>query len=114
MNESILTSIKGDLGLTETQQEFDSQIIGHINTALMILNQNGVGPDEGFMITNEMATWEDFIGGSMNNMVSVRTYVYLSVKLDFDPPENGSLLAAMQARKTELEWRLNVQAETNI
>lgn len=114
MNESILTSIKRDLGLTETQTEFDGPVISAINTALMVLGQNGVGPDDGFMVSNEMETWEDFIGGSPTNLIGVKTYVYLSVKLDFDPPENGSLLAAMQARKQELEWRLNVQAETNI
>lgn len=114
MNDSILTSIKKDLGLTETQTEFNSTIIGHINTALMVLSQNGIGPKEGFMISNEMSTWGEFLGDSMTNLIAVKTYVYLSVKLDFDPPENGSLLAAMQARKTELEWRLNVQAETNI
>lgn len=114
MNDSILTSIKKDLGLTETQTEFNSTIIGHINTALMVLNQNGVGPSVGLMITNEMTTWGELIGEHSVNMAAVKTYVYLSVKLDFDPPENGSLLAAMQARKTELEWRLNVQAETNI
>lgn len=114
MVDSILTSIKKDLGITEEQKDFDSTIITHINTALMVLNQNGVGPEEGFFVSSEMETWGDFIGDSANNMIAVKTYVYLSVKLDFDPPENGSLLAAMQSRKTELEWRLNVQAETNI
>ena len=114
MTDNILTSIKLDLGITDTQTEYNSQIKSHINTALMILNQNGIGPEEGFMVSTEMETWEDFIGNSPNNLIAVKTYVYLSVKLDFDPPENGSLLAAMQARKTELEWRLNVQAETNI
>lgn len=113
MNDSILTSIKKDLGLTEAQKEFDSTVIGHINTALMVLNQNGVGPAGGLMISNEMTTWGEFIGDSTINLAAVKTYVYLSVKLDFDPPENGSLLAAMQARHKELEWRLNVQAETN-
>lgn len=114
MTDSILTSIKKDLGLTEEQKEFDSQIINAINTALMVLGQNGVGPESGFTISNEMETWGEFIGDSANNMMAVKTYVYLSVKLDFDPPENGGLLAAMQARHRELEWRLNVQAETNI
>lgn len=114
MTSSILTSIKKDLGLTETQTEFDSTILEHINTALMILGQNGVGPVEGFMVASEMETWGEFIGDSAINLIAVKTYVYLSVKLDFDPPENGSLLAAMQARHKELEWRLNVQAETNI
>lgn len=114
MNSSILTSIKQNLGLTEEQKEFDSPIIDHINTALMVLNQNGVGPTAGLMISDEITTWDDFIGSSPINLAAVKTYVYLSVKLDFDPPENGSLLAAMQARHKELEWRLNVQAETEI
>lgn len=114
MTGSILTSIKKDLGLTEEQTEFDSTIIGHINTALMVLTQNGVGPEEGFMISDEMSTWNDFIGDSATNLIAVKTYVYHSVKLDFDPPENGTLIAAMQTRLKELEWRLNVQAETNI
>jgi hypothetical protein len=112
MIESILTSIKKDLGLTKEDESFDPEIVQHINSALFVLNQNGVGPDEGFSITGSAETWTDFIGDAPNNMEAVKTYVYLSVKLDFDPPEGSARLAAMERRKQEYEWRLNIQAET--
>lgn len=39
MDDSILISIKKSLGITKTCTDFDEDIIMHINTVLMILNQ---------------------------------------------------------------------------
>lgn len=114
MIDSILTSIKKDLGIEKADTQFDPEITSAINTALMVLNQNGVGPSEGLIVTGESETWDDLIGGEGNNMQAVKTYIYLSVKLDFDPPDSGPRIEAMKRRKDELEWRLNTQAETNI
>ena len=44
MEESILTSIKKLLGITEDYEQFDTDIIIHINSVFMILTQIGVGP----------------------------------------------------------------------
>lgn len=108
--ESILTSIKKLLGITEDYEHFDADIIMHINSVFMILNQLGVGPKEGFSISDETATWNDYLPDT-TNLEAVKSYIHLKVKLLFDPPLSSSVMESMQHMISELEWRLNVQAE---
>lgn len=110
-DESILISIKKLLGITADYTNFDADIIMHINTVFVTLNQLGVGPDEGFMIADDKAVWTDFIGDN-KKLNSVITYVYLKVKLVFDPPLNSSVMEANKQMINELEWRINVEAES--
>lgn len=109
--ESILTSIKKLLGITEEYEHFDNDIIMHINSVFMILTQLGVGPSEGFSISDKTATWYDFIP-SGTNLEGVKSYVYLKVRLLFDPPQASGVMDAIKNQIGELEWRLNVEAET--
>lgn len=111
MNESILTSIKKLLGVDESYEHFDIDIILHINSVFMILQQLGVGPAKGFSICDETAVWSDFIQ-SETNLEAVKTYTYLKVKLVFDPPLSSAVMEAMKTMISELEWRLNVAAES--
>lgn len=109
--ESILTSIKKLLLIPEEYTHFDADIIMHINTVFMTLTQLGVGPSEGFYIEDATAEWMDFIP-DLNKLQAVKTYMYLKVKLVFDPSSVGSsTLAAYERQIQELEWRLNVAAE---
>ena len=108
--ESILTSIKKLLGIDEEYTQFDSDIIMHINSVFLNLTQLGVGPSEGFLIEDDTATWDDFIGDS-NQLQAVKSYVYLKVKLLFDPPLSSSVIESMNRMIAELEWRLNVAVE---
>lgn len=108
--ESILTSIKKLLGITEEYVHFDNDIIMHINSVLTILTQLGVGPSSGFMIEDDSAYWIDFIGDSAE-LQSVKTYVYLKVKLLFDPPLSSAVMESMNRMISEFEWRLNVSAD---
>ena len=105
--ESILTSIKKLLGIEEEYTQFDNDIIMHINSVFLNLTQLGVGPAEGFLIEDDTATWEDFIGDS-NQLQAVKSYMYLKVKLLFDPPLSSSVIESMNRMIAELEWRLNV------
>lgn len=111
MDESILTSIKKLLGPDENYTAFDKDIIMHINSVFMVLNQLGVGPDECFMIEDDSATWADFLKDS-KDLNAVITYIYLKVKLVFDPPLSSAVMEANKQTINELEWRLNVQAES--
>ena len=111
MTDSILTSIKKLLGMTEDYTSFDTDIIIHINTALMVLNQLGVGPSEGFRITDANDAWDDYIEED-DDLEAVKTYIYLKVKLVFDPPTNGAVMEALKQSIAEYEWRLNVKAES--
>lgn len=111
--ESILKSIKKLLGISDDETNFDSDIIMHINSAFATLNQLGVGPSKCFEIIDDTALWSNFIEDepSFNN---VKTYVYLKVRLVFDPPMSSSVLSAMERQISELEWRLNVNASTEL
>ena len=109
--ESILTSIKKLLGITEEYDQFDPDIIMHINSVFMILTQLGVGPAEGFSIEDDTAVWTDFIQDA-KKLESVKTYIYLKVKLLFDPPLSSAVIESMNRLINELEWRLNVAAES--
>lgn len=108
--ESILTSIKKLLGIAEEYEHFDADIIMHINSVFSILTQLGVGPSEGFSISDKFATWDDFIQNDPK-MEMIKTYVYMKVKILFDPPSSSALLEATNRSISEFEWRLNVAVE---
>ena len=110
METSILTSIKKMLGVAEDYTEFDEDIITHINSVFLNLTQLGVGPEEGFMIDDDTAVWEDFIDDSIQ-LQAVKTYMYLKVKLLFDPPLSSSVTESFTRMIAELEWRLNVAVD---
>lgn len=108
--ESILTSIKKLLGIEECYTHFDSDIIMHINSVFSILTQLGVGPPEGFSITDASATWSDFLGDDPK-LNSTKSYVYQKVKLLFDPPTSSALIESTNRLISEFEWRLQVVAD---
>ena len=110
METSILTSIKKLLGVAEDYSEFDEDIMTHINSVFLNLTQLGVGPEEGFMIEDNTAVWEDFINDS-TQLQAVKTYVYLKVKLLFDPPLSSSVTESINRMIAELEWRLNAAVD---
>lgn len=109
--ESILTSIKKLLGIAEDYEHFDQDIILHINSVLAILTQLGVGPATGFSIADKSTMWNEFISNKLY-YEPVKTYVYLKVKLLFDPPQSSIVLEATNRMISELEFRLNAAAET--
>ena len=113
MNESILNSIKKLLGITAEYTNFDTDIIIHINSVFMILNQLGVGPSKCFRIEDEYTTWDEYITED-NDLDAVKTYMYLKVKLLFDPPLSSSVLEANKQLINELEWRLNVKDKKEV
>lgn len=111
MEESILITIKKLLGISREYMYFDTDIIAHINTVFMTLNQLGVGPVNGFSIKDDKTKWGEFIGDN-KKLNAVQTYIYLKVKLVFDPPLSSAVMEANKQMINELEWRLNVEAES--
>lgn len=109
--DSILTSVKKMLGIEPDYTHFDPDIIIAINSVFTILTQIGVGPDDGFSITDDSATWSDFFGADGKKIELVKSYIYLKTKLIFDPPTTGVLHEAMERQIQEFEWRLNVAGE---
>lgn len=112
--ESILTSIKKLLGIEEEYTHFDADIIMHINSVFMILHQLGVGPSEGFSISDKTATWDEFIPEDNPKFLAVKTYMHHKVKLLFDPPLSSAVMEATKNVISEFEWRLNIAAESKL
>jgi hypothetical protein len=108
--DSILISVKKVLGITEEYEHFDQDIIIHINSTLATLTQLGVGPENGFAIADSSASWSDFTTDLIQQQL-VKSYIYLKVKLLFDPPQSSAVLESMNKQIAEFEWRLNVRAE---
>lgn len=104
--DSILLTIKKGIGIDPSYEAFDPDIIMHINSVLFILTQEGIGPKEGFNITGQDETWEDFLGESNTKLSAVQSYVTLKTRLLFDPPQSGTLNDQITKLISELEWRL--------
>ena len=109
MEESILTSIKKLLGITEEYEHFDKAIIIHINSVFMILTKRGVGAADGFNISSKKTTWSEFTKDD-KKIEAVKSYVYMKVKLLFDPPASSSGREATNRDINEFEWRLTLAA----
>ena len=112
MEKSILLSIKKQLGIAKEDTAFDDDIILLINSAFMTVYQLGVGnSDHAFRITGLDETWEDFLQ-YRENLEDLKEYIYLKVKLVFDPPESSAVLQAFQNLIKEHEWRLKLQGRS--
>ena len=107
--ESILTSIKKLLGIQAEYTAFDQDLIIHINTAFDVLNQLNIGPPYGFVIEDATARWDEYITSC--NLTMVRSYIYMKVRLMFDPPTSGVLVESMNSMISELEWRLFLEGD---
>lgn len=110
---SILDSTKKVLGLTSDYDVFDQDLIMHINSVFFTLNQLGVGPVGGYSITGPTETWDAFLGTDPR-LNAVKSYVFLRVKMLFDPPSTSFTQTAMKEQIQEYEWRLNVHMESTI
>lgn len=110
LTESILTSIKKLLGIDENDTSFDVDVIIHINSSFMILNQLGVGPENAFSITDKSSVWNDFMPDS-NKIELVKSWMHLKVKLIFDPPSSSTVIESMNKLINEFEWRILTEAE---
>lgn len=121
METSILTSTKKILGIAEDYTAFDHDIVTHINAVFGILSQLGIGPVEGFIVEDAEAEWSDFVVPSdelhilpSDQMNLVKTYVFLKVRMLFDPPGTSFLIEAMNNQISEYEWRLSHSREMTV
>lgn len=110
MEDSILNTTKKILGIDASYTAFDLDILTHINMAFTTLNDLGVGDVLGFMITDETDTWQDFTMDLLQQNAA-KTYVFLRVKLAFDPPQTSFHLNSVQEQIRELEVRMNTRRE---
>jgi hypothetical protein len=111
MEESIFESIKSLLGPDASYDVFDQAILIHINTAISVLTQLGVGPKTGFSITGPDETWSDLFGDSRHDLNLCKDYIYMYVKIVWDPSASGTIANAMEERMKELTYRIILAAE---
>ena len=111
MNESILVSIKKLLGLDSDNTDFDTDILMHINSVLSILQQLGIGPDDGYFIEGTDEMWSDYLGDDAKHLNLVKSYMAAKVRILFDPPVSSAVMESLNRICSEFEWRANVAAE---
>ena len=104
-SSSILNTIKKLMMIEADDDSFDVELIIHINSVFFALYQLGVGPDTPFSIEDEDAQWSDFM--NRQDIEAVKSYMYLRVRLLFDPPSTATMYDAIDKQTKELEWRLN-------
>lgn len=107
LDDSILKTVKRTNGLSEDYDAFDVDIMVAINNAFTALTQLGVGPDEGFCIEDDTAKWADFVNDTIK-CSSVKSYICLKTRLQFDPPTSGYLIDLLKEEIKEAEFRLSV------
>lgn len=109
MIASILNSIKKTLNVPADYDAFDADILMHINSVFSRLSQLGIGPQQGFAIQDDTVEWSAYVTDDRLN--NVQSYMYLRVRLLFDPPDRAALLTSYQAQIKEMEWLINAQRE---
>lgn len=109
--DSILNSVKKLLGLDPSVKDFDLDIMMNINAAMSTLWQIGVGPEEGFMITSENETFEEYLGPDSKETNQIKMYLFYKTRLGFDPPSSSSVMECIKEMIREAEWRLNAQVD---
>lgn len=110
-SDSILISIKKLIGLDPDYTEFDTDLIIHINSVFLDLEQLGAGSQDGFFIEGSTETWEDFLPDDPLVLNSIKSYMYLKVKKLFDPPTSSSAMDSLNSLIDRFEWRINVAIE---
>lgn len=108
--ESILNTVKELLGPSACYSAFDADLITHINSAINVLYQLGVG-DGSFSISGDDETWADYLGAQCPTLNLVKSYIVAKVRKAFDPPASSSVMTALNEMISELEWRINVEVD---
>lgn len=116
MAGSILDDVKKMLGLGQDYTAFDLDVMTHVNSILAVLNGLGIGPVAGFMIVDNTSTWETYLGPDAvlpndPKFNLVKSYMFLRVRMLFDPPATSMAIDAMTKMYEEFEWRLNTERE---
>ena len=100
------------LGIETEYEHFDADILMHINSVFSVLTQLGVGPVSGFMVTDDKTNWTEFMQDEPK-LNLVKSYMFLKVKLLFDPPMSSAVLECYKTQISEYESRLNWAAEND-
>jgi len=113
MEESILVSVRTSLGILPGVTDFDEEIIIAINSAIFALSQIVEGLTSPFSISDDTALWTDLYG-TLTNIESVKSYIILKTKLEFDPPGTSFLQQSYNNQVEELAYRLMIEVDPDL
>lgn len=111
MEDSILKTVKKAVGVSDTDDSFDPDLLIYISASMSNLNQIGIGPDAGITVEDEAATWS-LLGIPSNQLNFAKTFVCLKVRMMFDPPAFSFHIDAIKEQIAEQEARLSAYRET--
>ena len=105
----IITDVKQMLGASIYDDSFDVNIVIAINSALAVLSDIGISEADNVCLEiGDTVTWDELLEGR-TDIEYIKTYIYLKVKMLFDPPSSSALLDAYNRQIAEFEWRLNTK-----
>ena len=104
-NNKILNDTKELLGLPSNVTDFDLQLINHINSVLYTLTTIGVG-EVNYQTTLTDGNLSLFVPNNEEIQATLQMYIFMKVRLLFDPPSSSFVLTSLEAQLKELEWRL--------
>jgi hypothetical protein len=107
---SILDTVKKALNLDVGNNDFDLDVTMHINSVFGFLRQMGIGPSDGFVIEDNTTLWSNYTTNIVK-LAPIKTYMFLKIRLWFDPPQAAKTIDAMERQIVELEARLNMIGE---
>lgn len=108
--DSVLETVRDAVGLEKDDTSFDTELIIYINGAIGELNQAGVGNE--ITVLDDATKWEELVvndSGSVSmKLVGLAImYVFLNVKIHFDPPQVNTQNVMKDAMNQAI-WRLAV------
>lgn len=111
VNESVLNTIKKCLDVDPDNKDFDADILLHINSVLTIMKRLGIIPKTSKRISDDSVTWSQFIPDDSLDVEDIKDYIFLRVKLIFDPPQNQKHTDVLIDTYKEIEFGLMTQNE---
>lgn len=109
LSDSILSSVKKIIGITEDDNSFDLDIMLNINAASSTLFQLGV-LQKPYTITSKEDTYDDLLPGCSEDVINqIKMYFVYKTRLGFDSSTlSGTVIEVIKEMIKEAEWRLMI------
>lgn len=109
LSDSILSSVKKLIGISEDDTSFDLDVMLNINAASSTLFQLGV-LQKPYTVTSKEDTYADLLpGGSEDVINQIKMYFVYKTRLGFDSSTlSGTVIEVIKDMIKEAEWRLMV------
>lgn len=107
---SILGDVKEYLGIPAEVDCFDNTLLVHINTATFLTET--ISSFVNNIEIDKSTDWNEMYDGMEVTCPAIKTYVFLKIRLLFDPPNNSYLSGVIERSLTELEFKINMYCDS--